>query len=760
MLVAKGWAMLGFLAVLTGVHLWLWQPEASVPAEAGAEAFSAERAMRHVERTAALPHPVGSAEHGLVREHVVKEVEKLGLRAEVQTTLAAGPGNAWSEHVAATVRNVVVRVPGTGGGVVLVEGHYDSGWNGPGAGSGGATTAAMLETLRALGAGPPLRNDVVFLFADGEALGGLGKQVFRSQHPFAKEIGPTLRFTARGIEGPTMLLAAEGASGWLVRQYGEGVKRPAASSVTAEAARYAGDADFGFRSSLTGDRGSAAPLLTFGFAEGWPADGTVNEQAERLNADTLQHHGDTMLALVRKFGNAALAHANKNRDLTANVTASSAATAGTPASGVYFSVFGIVVHWSAGWAVPLAVGAVVGAVAMAGYALLKRLISWQGLAYGLVPLPAAVFGAYGGIGVVWDLIAPLWGERLLLPSGAHPHAALYQWSFLLLAVALTFVLFAWYRRRLPLLDLFASTQLLCAATLAVCAFLFPGASYLLQVPLLFTLAITTIALLRSAPERILLHPLALFAVAAPLLTLLLPATFQLFTLLPIAASSVAILPAVFGTALLLPCLEAVRTAAPRFLPATAALASFSLLVITGVHAHPNEHRPLGSHLFYHLNAADHSARFASSLPPDAFTQSLLNGPAPVVKREPPALEILRDTQDGGERTLDLKVVSKRKAPTLLLRLSGTPIRAVTLNGQLAWPADERSEWSLAAYGIPPGGIDLQLRLPAGTKPVLRVTDVTPGLPGIPGITYGTRAPDLVPSGLYDLSLLVSKDFPL
>ena len=53
--------------------------------------------------------------------------------------------------------------------------HYDSVPFGPGAADDGAGVVTLLETARALKAGPPLKNDVIFLFTDGEEAGGGGR---------------------------------------------------------------------------------------------------------------------------------------------------------------------------------------------------------------------------------------------------------------------------------------------------------------------------------------------------------------------------------------------------------------------------------------------------------------------------------------------------------------------------------------------------------------------------------------------------------
>src|SRR5207249_5261569 len=98
------------------------------------------------------------------------------------------------------VQNIMARLPGRepGGSDVLLMAHYDGVEAGPAAADDGAGSAAILETLRALRAGPPLAHDVVALFTDGEEAGLLGAAAFVREHPWAKDVGIALNFEARG----------------------------------------------------------------------------------------------------------------------------------------------------------------------------------------------------------------------------------------------------------------------------------------------------------------------------------------------------------------------------------------------------------------------------------------------------------------------------------------------------------------------------------------------------------------------------------
>src|SRR4030095_12045946 len=154
------------LLVCAALVLFASRPAAPLPATAPPTAFSAERAMRHVHMIAQRPHPNGSADLARVREYLVTQLTTIGLEPQIQQ--ATGIGTRYP--VAAQVQNVLARLPGRNPGrpAILRGAHYDGVGPGPAAGDEAAGVAALLETLRALWAGPPLAHDVIVLFTDGE----------------------------------------------------------------------------------------------------------------------------------------------------------------------------------------------------------------------------------------------------------------------------------------------------------------------------------------------------------------------------------------------------------------------------------------------------------------------------------------------------------------------------------------------------------------------------------------------------------------
>jgi hypothetical protein len=78
------------LALLLAVAAGMFQltTPAVAPRTAPQTAFSAARAMQHLEEIAREPHPIGSPAHARVRDYLVAQLRSLGLHTQVQTTTA------------------------------------------------------------------------------------------------------------------------------------------------------------------------------------------------------------------------------------------------------------------------------------------------------------------------------------------------------------------------------------------------------------------------------------------------------------------------------------------------------------------------------------------------------------------------------------------------------------------------------------------------------------------------------------------------
>ncbi|HXQ72976.1 MAG TPA: M28 family peptidase, partial [Pyrinomonadaceae bacterium] len=222
-----------FLALVATFSIREHDPPAAAGAAVSPETFSAGRAVRHLSVIAEKPHPMGSAAHRVVQDYLVKQLSDAGLEPQVQTATVITEKGAPLQI--ASVANVVARLKGTGGGkAVLLVAHYDSVLTSFGASDDGMAVASLLETLRALKTGAPLKNDVIILFTDGEENGLLGARAFVNEHPWAKDVGVVLNFDARGNSGPVMMFETTDNNGWLIEQLADASPFPTAHSLSYE----------------------------------------------------------------------------------------------------------------------------------------------------------------------------------------------------------------------------------------------------------------------------------------------------------------------------------------------------------------------------------------------------------------------------------------------------------------------------------------------------------------------------------------------
>jgi hypothetical protein len=277
--------LLVLLILLTGLSVLQMIPPRAMPASAPASQFSAGRAMADLAVVAREPHSAGSAAQAHVRDYIVSQVTALGLKAEIQ---ASGQ-----------VANILVRIPGSNPTQpVLVTGHYDSHPPAPGAGDDGISVVAMLESLRVLHVGPSLRNDLLFLFTDGEESGWLGAKAYLYTHPQGNhETGVVLCFDARPGNGNLVLQQTSPGDGWLVRQMTGLPLSLVAGSWTNPDERTDDDTDFeSFQAfGYTGMELENEPVGN--------AYHTSHDTVAAISPKLVQAYGQSLLALTGRFGN-------------------------------------------------------------------------------------------------------------------------------------------------------------------------------------------------------------------------------------------------------------------------------------------------------------------------------------------------------------------------------------------------------------------------------------------------------------------------
>ncbi len=751
--------ILAFLlvAALTWLAVASVQPPLAAPTGAPADRFSAMRALATLREIAKAPHPTGSEENARVREVIVTRLKDLGLAPDVQTATGSFAKPWWGPpYTAATVHNVVARIKGTGGAkAVMLVAHYDSVPGGPGAGDDGSGVVTLLETARALLAGPRTRNDVIVLLTDGEEVRLLGAEAFARGHPWARDVGVFVNFEARGTGGPSLMYETTPGNGWLIRELARSGARVNASSLYADANRHLPTGD----SDLSALERAGMQGLNFAFIDGGARYHTVHDDAEHLDPRTLQQHGDAALALARGFGGADLVH-----------------DAGPDA--VYFSVLGKVLLYPASWAVPLAVVAAILLVAVVVLGFRARRLTFGGLAAGLLVYPIASAVTAGLCQLPW------WGllRARAVPLGSYGMAYnlhAYAVAFVALAIAVFAGVYAVVRPRVRRENLIAGALLWWLALAVMAARFFVGGSYVFLWPLLAAAGTLLLEFLRSEPAPGV--QLLVWTPAAAVVLLLAGAAPYLFMMVTTDLMLLVAVPVVLVLGLLLPQVHLVQGRGRWMLPAAGAVVAVAACGWAAAHASYDADHPQGDSLFYALNDDSGRAAWASrDRAPDAWTSQVLAGTTPASLAEygpfqarylhrearavalvPPDAKVLENSVAGDVRTLRVLIRPAPGTRVVWIRVRGAEVLGGIANG-VRLPEPKRKAWQLEFTAPPPEGVDLTLSMNVVGELSLVVTDVADGLPAVDGVPLPPRPPQLMrsPSVLFDSSTLVTRTFPL
>lgn len=757
---AKHWrlslASILFLVAATGLAVYDRPYPAAAPADAPATEFSSARAMAHLRQIAKAPHPTGTRENREVGDYIRQQLLAAGLQPEVQEADYTDLDH--EGYRVSHVRNIAAVKKGTvGGKPILLMGHYDSVITGAGASDDGAAVACMLETLRALQAGAPLKNDVIFLFTDGEELGLVGSRAFVAQHPWAKDLGVVLNFEARGTSGPSVLFETINGDDWLVREFAASPNPYGNSLLPAVFKVMPNDTD------LTAFKGTSVPGLNFAFAEGWSHYHTRLDSVDSIDERSLQHHGQYALALTRRLGQLDLANPPRG-------------------NAVFFNLLGgTVAHYPASWAPVLSGFAALCllAVLVVGFRR-KRLTMW-GLLLGLLALPLVVAAA-----LFVCAFCVRFAARASAEGVAFFSSPFYYGGVVCLGLAVAATLYALLARWTRAENLQAGAMVWWLALTAATTVLLPGATYVFTWPLLVACALGLYLLLRPAGDE-LGSAGALWLGAGLVLLVVAPVVYQVLLALAGPMGFVVTFLVVLTAALLLPLYHLVARPGAAWAPALTAAVAVALFAVAIRQARPGSDYPKEDQVFYAANLDQGKAEWAtleqseddwtsqffrgqgsvselSALMPDYLygNMPMLQRAAPAVELAPPTVSVVEDTTPGGDRRLlRLSVNSPRRCPELFVFIeSDAGVRMPELTAAL--PASQRAALpganALAAGGEPPSGAPKSVKFTAlpsegatllletkkGAPLKLHVVERSYDLPQVPGLEVKPRGAEFQP----------------
>ena len=712
---AAGTVTFGLLALVA----WSSSPSRAVPdpvaIDAPASVFSSGRAMAHLARIAHTAHPTGSPEHTRVREYLLRQFRELGHDPVVRiaSVLRTYPAQL---ALAATVRNILVRIRGTGTGpAVLVTAHYDSAGITVGAADDGSGVVAILEAVRALGTGPPLANDVIVLISDAEEIDLLGAEAFAGGHPWMNDVAVVLGFDMRGAAGPSIMFETGINNGWVIEAFRDADPSPFANSISWEVyKRLPNDTDFSVFKAY-GKQG-----LNFAGMGKPHVYHQAYDSVANLSEATLQHHGVHALALLRHFGNA---------DLT-SVDAPDVNFISLPVLGMI--VYGEAWNWVFGGLV-VAGWALVVVVAMRRRPVAMPILA--GIGASLLYLVCIAFAASGLFAWRRDDHPELGA----LVAGQFHSEGWYVLAIAAFALAAGALLFGLLRRRFAPEGLAAGALLIPMLLAAAATFAIPFGAMNLQWPVLAgCVAVVALTTARQR-EQLALGPwLGVTAGAVAALVVLVPIIEGLWLAvnLPWAWAAIAVL---IGLAVLV-LLPAIQLVSARWyvVPAIGTLAGVAFLVVADQHAVPTVDRPAPATLVYLLDNEDGTAHWGSDprrTDADPGVQwvskhvgefgaaTLVPGlglpnpwyrlaPAPHVEAEPPEVVLVQSNPD----VAGVSVRSRIGAEMMLFQSVTEEIRLVAVDGNRLPGGQYRLEY----WGLPSeaAGVRLDFEVPDG-RDVLR-----------------------------------------
>ncbi len=462
------WILICAFAAAVGLSTF-WLP-APLPVDAPPTSFSAARALEHVKAIAQAPHPTGSRENVRVREYVLARMRELGLKPR---EMIGELNDLKAVNLYGELEGMQPSTP-----PVLLVAHCDSTPRGPGAADDASGVATILETIRALKAGGPLRNTLGVLITDGEELPGvlLGSNTFVRDHPdLVKGLRLVVNLEARGNHGPVLMFETGRDNRGRIGFFGQACPLPVAGSFSEEIyRRMPNDTDF-TEFLRAGKRG-----FNFGFVGGIEYYHTPQDTPDNLNLRTLQHYGECVLPLAAHLGqanNEALGQCSKPGDAT------------------FFTLWrGLLVHYPS-WLARTLAWATAGLFV---FALVKGLwrsaLRFRFIVMSVtVNLIAVVLATAVGAGAVFGLVRHFKPRQFGPFVVGLPHEGGFLAGTLLVAIAITLVLRVWLLRRANTSEGLAGALVVWVALALTANALLPGASYLFVWPALFG----TIALLLS-----------------------------------------------------------------------------------------------------------------------------------------------------------------------------------------------------------------------------------------------------------------------
>jgi hypothetical protein len=717
-------------------------PPLPQPGDAPPANFSASRAIQDLKAIAMEPRPMGSSQgHAEVRDYLLDEIRALGLEPQVQDTYGlrlVQPGTVLAGHV----ENILARLPGTDpeGAIILVA-HYDTSPGSPGAVDNGSGIVAILEILRALQAGDPLRHDVIVLFTDGEEPGLIGSHAFVTEHPWSTDVRLAINMDQLWL-GPPYLYRTSGGNGLWV----QALARAAASTRPAHIS-------FPFDLFPADD----TDLLSFvqggipgvDIVTGGPSteSHTVLDLPELVDPGSLQEAGNQILALVRELG--------AQTTLETNIP-----------DQTFFPMMGMLVHYPEDLALPIAIMGAVCFLGMIAFGFHKGELTWRGLAWGFLASLLSIALSVLIANLLWKGILAFHPEYAYVGASGFRQKlsadSLYAIGFILLASSVSLTTIVLASKKVTALDLAAGMLVIWFPISIATSVLIPGINYLFAWVLMAG-SLTLLLALAVRPRRNawLFAGMGFLASAILAVLLWIPLFYMAIIAGPMSPDA-PLLSMLVGLAALwmgsmTPTFHQVTTPRHWLLPATSFFVAMGLLIAGHFLVGKDSPPPLVSSIGYWLDAnqgeaswlafSDELDRRQSNLMVDPVSRSyreLLSvapqtsawtSAAPMLNLDGPDLEVLSDEWVADRRLVQVRITNSMRERIVIILPQEPSLVGLILpdNEKYALPSVGGGGWWLRFEGMSAEGIEITFEF-SGAGPIqgLLIEERT-GLPTFPDL---------------------------
>ncbi len=618
--------------------------------------FSTLRALEHVKNISEKPHYLGSSAHQEVQAYIIDELQKLGLKPEIQEGYSIGKSGNCSFP-----QNIIARIKGSGTGKSLVlMSHYDSSQHSSyGASDAGSGVATILEGVRAyLATNKTPKNDVIICITDGEELGLNGADLFVKKHPWAKNVGLALNFEARGSGGDSyMLVETNGKNGKMIEEFSKaGVQYPVTNSLAYSIYKMLpNDTDL----TVLREQGDIEGF-NFAFIDDHFDYHTANDTWQNLDKNTLQHQGNYIMPLLSYFSKVDINNLKSDRDY------------------IYFNTPIVsLIKYPFGWIYALLIISIILFIGAILYGKFAYRIDFKEVfkGFGVFLLAMCLAGilTFG----LWELLKIIYAHYKEIQHGFTYNGYLYITVFVALSIAICFKVYAKFSKSENLPNLMIAPLFIWLVLSAMASLHLKGASYFVLVALFGTLSL--FVLIRQKNP----NPLLMLLLALPSIFMVSP----LISMFPVALGLNILFVSAVMTVLLFGVLLPVVGFYKRksLLGNIAIVVTLVLLITAHVKSDFTEERQKPNSLVYILDADQNKAVWASyDKTLDSWSQNYIKpeeniaetynanalqskygrsfayaNQAPIKNIRQPRFDISRDTIIGSQRYFDLCIAPQR-----------------------------------------------------------------------------------------------------